>query len=818
MSAQINWVTQAESIAHHFGKGKEAAQGDGSWMTLCPEHGDSDKPNLHVTAADDKILLHCHVCGDGRKKEIVKHVADHFLLSATGSTKAVPVLGRKERGRWINPVPSNGPSLPKDCYIDKAHGRRAPDLMWAYLDQNKQVMMFNARFNLQADDGTITKTYRRLALYCPLAGPEVPTWSWFGPDDTLPLYGLEQLIGEWWLRPVMLVEGEKAADAAREIFKETIVLAFPGGANNYSRVNWEPLVGPKKLSQVVIWPDNDKAGKAMAEGSASLSTFLLKYDIRTKVVPVFDVPQLTNKWDLADPLPESWTTAHLYELLEKAEYAEVADIARVSRYCGTLAEKSLTLEEFRKTSQLLCDTLALTPGSRCSFCPQYGRIPKPADLTFIPDVQLDWVYLTRHKSFHNVRTQEELDSQGFNAKWADDPSYALTGPASATNRLLADPVTSKAYDYGYFPKGRAIVTDHNGQRRLNIWKGFALEPSTAAEPTPWLNLGTYLITDEDMREHIYNWLAFTVQHPDKKINHGLLLVSNTQGVGKDTFVEPLRLIFGRGNAKDIGSRALDSQFNEYLLQTKLLIITELDTIGHRNSTYDYLKPLLAAPPTQLNINVKGLKQIEIENLVQVIAFSNKMVPVAIEDNDRRLAIYDIQHSPDQRWTSAQFTEYYQWMYNGGPAQVMGWLMKRDLSKFDHTAPAPNSEAKTIMAEGSQPRMAMLLDRIRDKVAPFHSDLVLCSDVTEALYSRNNNIRVGEFERYMGKYNAGRITVRIRLDDGSRNYLFACRHFSFWDKQSEDTLRRAYRGQWADMQPLTNSAAPKDAVEAAAKMI
>lgn len=807
MSETIDWSQQAANIAHHFGHGKEAPSPDGSWMTLCPAHGDSSTPNLHVTPADDRVLLYCHACGDTNKSELIKIVSAEFQLSSkTARTPRIPVLKKDQRGQWINPIPANAPARPHECYLNTEVGYRPVDLLWSYLNQNKEVLLYNARFNIVAADGTVTKEYRRLGLYAPLEGPLVPTWSWYGPE-TLPLYGLEQLVGEWWTKPLILVEGEKSADAAREIFPEAVVIAFPGGAGHFKRVDWAPLLGGKKVSVATLWPDNDPAGWTMAHGPTGLSTFLAKQGVRTRVVNVFDEKDLPKKWDLADPLPPDWDRDRLCTLLDNAKFAEISDAARVSRYCGTLAARGITVEEFLRQSHLTCDSHAKAADSLCLRCPQFGRISAPADLTFIPDIQLDWVYLTRHKAFHNVRTKEQLDHQGFNGHWANDPSYTLSGPACASNILLVDDNTSRAYDYGYQPNGPALIVEPNGQRRLNVWSGFNVEPSDVA-PTPWLELGDYLIRDKKILGHIYDWLAYMVQNPGKKINHGLLLISDTQGVGKDSFVEPIREIFGPGNCRDISSRALDSQFNEYLLQTKLLVISELDTIGHRSSTYDYLKPLLAAPPMQLNINVKGLKQIEIPNLVQVIAFSNKEIPIAIEENDRRLMIYDIQHTIEERWPADKFIAHYQWLRKGGASQVFGWLLARDVSAFDASAPAPNTEAKRVMSEGAVPVLAFYSDLVRNGTPPFHTDLVRVADIMELL-RENGRARIGTFEKFMKRYDAGRIPYRVRLDK-LRVQLFACRNFGFWSQQSEETLRRAFNGQYFEMTPtsgkdLTDSA-------------
>jgi hypothetical protein len=64
-----------------------------------------------------------------------------------------------------------------------------------------------------------------------------------------PLYGLEELgDGD---KPVLIVEGEKTADAASELFPSHVVLSWHGGTNAVHRSDWSVLRGFK----VTIWRD-----------------------------------------------------------------------------------------------------------------------------------------------------------------------------------------------------------------------------------------------------------------------------------------------------------------------------------------------------------------------------------------------------------------------------------------------------------------------------------------------------------------------------------------------------------------------------------
>src|SRR5690606_2556947 len=82
-------------------------------------------------------------------------------------------------------------------------------------------------------------------------------------------YGLEKL-GQDFEKPVLVVEGEKKADAAQKMLPEYHVLGWIGGAGSISKTKWGALAG----REVVIWPDNDKGGKNAAAHLQEILTSL----------------------------------------------------------------------------------------------------------------------------------------------------------------------------------------------------------------------------------------------------------------------------------------------------------------------------------------------------------------------------------------------------------------------------------------------------------------------------------------------------------------------------------------------------------------
>jgi putative DNA primase/helicase len=84
-------------------------------------------------------------------------------------------------------------------------------------------------------------------------------WRWLGFPKPRPLYGLDRLAARP-KAPVVVTEGEKAADAAALLLLDHVAVTSPGGSKAAKAADWSPLAG----RHVVIWPDNDAPGQAYA--------------------------------------------------------------------------------------------------------------------------------------------------------------------------------------------------------------------------------------------------------------------------------------------------------------------------------------------------------------------------------------------------------------------------------------------------------------------------------------------------------------------------------------------------------------------------
>ena len=119
-------------------------------------------------------------------------------------------------------------------------------------------------------------------------------WTWAAPPAPRPLLNLDKLRSN--PGTILIVEGEKTADAAARLYPRAVVTTWPSGCKAIDKADWSPLVGRR----VILWPDADQPGQQAMDRLAQL-LLRLPVDRVQMVTPPADVPE---GWDLADA---TWT-------------------------------------------------------------------------------------------------------------------------------------------------------------------------------------------------------------------------------------------------------------------------------------------------------------------------------------------------------------------------------------------------------------------------------------------------------------------------------------------------------------------------------
>jgi hypothetical protein len=146
--------------------------------------------------------------------------------------------------------------------------------------------------------------------------------------------------------------------------------------------------------------------------------------------------------------------------------------------------------------------------------------------------------------------------------------------------------------------------DRRGVTCFNLYR-----PPTVGEGDPtkaalWVD-HLRLIYPSDSN-HILDWLAQRVQHPQDKINHALVL-GGKQGIGKDTLLEPVKYAIGPWNLQEVSPVQILGRFNGFL-KAVILRVSEARDLGDfdRFQFYDHMKSYTAAPPDTLRVDEKNL--------------------------------------------------------------------------------------------------------------------------------------------------------------------------------------------------------------------
>jgi len=211
--------------------------------------------------------------------------------AATTSAKVAPAAG--EKGGAVIPAPREATTE------ELRHSKRGlPSSVWPYYAADGALHHMKARYD-QPDGG-------KAFCYWHWTGT---VWDYGAPAAPFPLYNIADVI-ERVEAPVLIVEGEKAADAAATLFPGYAVVTS-GGDNSASDADWTGLAGRR----VVIWPDHDKPGMRYADSVATLAA-----ETGAESVAVVAVPDAwPEKWDLADVPSEGVTTNDLIAMLDAAK-------------------------------------------------------------------------------------------------------------------------------------------------------------------------------------------------------------------------------------------------------------------------------------------------------------------------------------------------------------------------------------------------------------------------------------------------------------------------------------------------------------------
>ena len=277
-----------------------------SHLGLCPFHDDRN-PSMSVSA--ERGTFKCFSCGKQGDAiafvmeregvsfvEAVEKILGRAPAPEAPATATVTPRQQQPRplrdgdGEAVQPVPVDAPAP------DLGHFRHGqPSSVWSYRKATGELLFHVVRFDTAGGRKQILPlTFRRFA-------DGTARWDWKGLPSPRPLYALDQLATRPDA-PVIVVEGEKVAEAVQRAIPAAVVTTWPNGSNADGQADWGPLRGRR----VLVCPDNDDPGRQVAKRIAA------RLHAAGCAVKVLQVPEgKPDGWDLADAAAEGLNLAQL---------------------------------------------------------------------------------------------------------------------------------------------------------------------------------------------------------------------------------------------------------------------------------------------------------------------------------------------------------------------------------------------------------------------------------------------------------------------------------------------------------------------------
>ena len=346
----------------------------------------------------------------------------------------------------------------------------------------------------------------------------------------------------------------------------------------------------------------------------------------------------------------------------------------------------------------------------------------------------DWykrfAYIQDDESYFDMQDRREVSRQTFNALFRHIPCKSIHTGRKVEASICFDEnrqaMGAKALVGVTYAAGEDVIVTRDGDLFGNRWRDARpdVDASVDADISMWLNHCQELVPEQAELDHIFDVMAFKVQHPEIKVNHAILHAGD-EGSGKDTFWAPFIWAVCGDHLKNRGimdNNSVNSQWG-YQLESEILIINELKEpdAATRRQLANQLKPIIAAPPEMLPINRKGLHPYQMANRLFVLAFSNDPVPISLASQDRR---WFCVWSTAPRMNSDRARKIWEWYRAGGFAAIAAWFMARDVSRFNPSAPPAMTEFKANLVEhGMSMAESYLVEMLKNRVGEFNRGVI-----------------------------------------------------------------------------------------------
>lgn len=280
------------------------------FSACCPFHKEKT-PSFSVS--DAKNFYYCFGCGAGGD------VVDFAMnIHNCNFTEACKILGGEKETPVVEPT-NRESKAPPDIYegfqFQKTEG--GPEvgkefIVWnpkrdRWTTYNPSMVFDYGQFFVVRVEMPGGKKITPVLGFCSVPHTDKPIWTHVPAPVPRPLYWNDTG------KQILLVEGEKAKDAAhRLVGKKLTVATWCGGGKAWKKTNWNLLNG----RSVIIWPDGDEPGIQTAN---DIGGHLV--DTEDCQVKIIKVKEDNDGWDAADAENEKWTGAKVIQWAKENAYS-----------------------------------------------------------------------------------------------------------------------------------------------------------------------------------------------------------------------------------------------------------------------------------------------------------------------------------------------------------------------------------------------------------------------------------------------------------------------------------------------------------------
>ena len=268
---------------------------------------------------------------------------------------------------------------------------------------------------------------------------------------------------------------------------------------------------------------------------------------------------------------------------------------------------------------------------------------------------------------------------------------------------------------------------------VNIFDGLPLKPvetdiDDAAEMCkPIRELLLHLCEgDQDVCDWVMRWLAIPLQNPGTKMDTALIFHGEIQGAGKSLFFDRIMSRIYGDYAVTLGQGQLESQYNDWVAGKLYALFEEIFSGSDRYSQMGMVKQLITGDTVY--INKKFMSGWQQNNYVNAIFLSNNMMPLSLEQNDRRhIVCYPKQKIPAPILSSVAAA-----LNDSDDKMIRAFytfLLRLDLKNQNAHTPALMTKSKREVIRLSQPNWETFYDDWRAGEA----GIPYCSCLTDDLY-------------------------------------------------------------------------------------